>query len=71
MECPNTYLQIEKDLSLFPKINLKKLAKEAVNQFGVHHALCHYSIINNQVSFWYALIIYPKKTWNFRRLETV
>ena len=50
MNCSQKYSQIEKDLASFAQINLKELAKEAVRRFGTHHALCHYSIINNQVS---------------------
>lgn len=49
MNCSVEYSQIQKDLSPFPKINLKELAKDAVKRFGTHHALCHYSVINNQV----------------------
>lgn len=51
MNCPQKYSQIEKDLLPFAEINLKELAKEAVHRFGTHHAICHYSVINNQVSF--------------------
>lgn len=49
MNCPQNYLQIEKDLLPFNQINLEELAKEAVGRFGTHHAICHYSLINNQV----------------------
>ncbi|EDO47272.1 predicted protein [Nematostella vectensis] len=49
LECPQNYSQIDRDLARFPEINLIRLAKEAVDRFGVHHALCHYSIINNKV----------------------
>lgn len=51
MKCPEKYSQIQKDLALFHQIDLKELKKEAVRRFGTHHALCHYSIINNQVCF--------------------
>lgn len=49
MNCPKKYSQIEKDLLPFDQINLEDLAKEAVGRFGTHHAICHYSVINNQV----------------------
>lgn len=49
MKCPEKYSQIQKDLALFHQIDLKELTKEAVRRFGTHHALCHYSIINNQI----------------------
>ena len=49
MKCPLKYSQIQRDLASFTQINLKELGKEAVRRFGTHHALCHYSIINNQV----------------------
>lgn len=51
MQCPQNYSQIEHDLARFPTIDLKRLEKEAVERFGVHHALCHFSVINNQVLF--------------------
>jgi hypothetical protein len=50
MQCPNNYTQIERDLEKFNKIDLKRLAKEGVERFGVHNALCHYSIIDNKVN---------------------
>ncbi|KAK3745064.1 hypothetical protein QZH41_014561 [Actinostola sp. cb2023] len=49
MQCPDNYSQIERDLERFPKINLKRLAKEGVERFGVHNALCHYSVVDNKV----------------------
>ena len=49
MKCPLNHSQIQRDLASFTQINLKELHREAVRQFGTHHALCHYSVINNQV----------------------
>lgn len=49
MNCSPMYPQIQKDLMPFDKVNLKELFKEAVQRFGKHHALCHYSVISNQV----------------------
>ncbi|XP_038070247.1 protein O-glucosyltransferase 2-like [Patiria miniata] len=41
--------QISQDLSIFPTIDLDRLATEAVDRFARHHSLCHYTIINNKV----------------------
>ena len=49
MGCPATYTQIDKDLAKFKKIDREKVAKEAIERFGQHHALVHYRIIKNKV----------------------
>jgi len=49
MKCPQEFSQIQKDLDPFTQINLEQLRTEAVSRFGTHHALCHYSVVNNQV----------------------
>ena len=49
MGCPATYEQIDRDLAKFKEIDHDKVAKEAVERFGKHHALVHYSIIKNKV----------------------
>ncbi|XP_071785645.1 protein O-glucosyltransferase 2-like [Asterias amurensis] len=41
--------QILHDLSVFPSIDLDRLATEAVNRFEKHHSMCHYSIIDNKI----------------------
>jgi ribosomal protein S26 len=51
MSCPATYEQIDNDLAKFKEIDLQKVAKEAVERFGQHHALVHYSIIKNKVCY--------------------
>lgn len=51
-ECPDTYEQIDRDLSIFKKkLNLKKVASEAISRFNQKgmHSLTHYRIINNKV----------------------
>lgn len=50
-DCPDTYEQIDKDLSIFKRVNLKKVADEAVSRFNKKgmHSLTHYRIINNKV----------------------
>ncbi|XP_028392699.1 protein O-glucosyltransferase 2-like isoform X2 [Dendronephthya gigantea] len=49
MGCPATYKQIDKDLAKFKKIDRGKVAKEAIERFGQHHALVHYRIIKNKI----------------------
>ncbi|KXJ06224.1 KDEL motif-containing protein 2 [Exaiptasia diaphana] len=53
LNCPMNYTQINRDLYNFPKINLKRLAKEGVDRFGIHNALCHYSVVNNKRKYPY------------------
>ncbi|XP_062610199.1 protein O-glucosyltransferase 2-like, partial [Saccostrea cucullata] len=50
-DCPDTYEQIDKDLSIFKKVNLKKVAAEAISRFNKKgmHSLTHYRIINNKI----------------------
>ncbi|KAJ8302975.1 hypothetical protein KUTeg_019371 [Tegillarca granosa] len=50
MDCPASYDQIDKDLSIFKNVDLDKVAKEAVSRFSSAgmHSLCHYKIINNK-----------------------
>lgn len=50
-DCPDTYEQMDKDLSIFKRVNLKKVADEAVSRFNKKgmHSLTHYRIINNKV----------------------
>lgn len=50
-DCPDTYEQIDKDLSIFKRVNLNKVADEAVSRFNKKgmHSLTHYRIINNKV----------------------
>lgn len=50
MNCNLNQSQIERDLSHFKKVNLKRLKADAIERFGKHHAICHYSVISNKVS---------------------
>ena len=50
MRCPKTtFQQILKDLEPFPTINLGQMKEDSIREFGKHNAICHYSIISNQV----------------------
>lgn len=51
MGCKSSYTQIEKDFIPFPKIDMEKLAKQAISRFNQAgmHSLCRYRIINNKV----------------------
>ncbi|XP_035673489.1 protein O-glucosyltransferase 2-like [Branchiostoma floridae] len=49
MQCPSAFPQIERDLEIFPKINLNRVSKEAVDRFGTHHSLCHYTVKDNKI----------------------
>lgn len=50
-DCPDSYPQIDKDLSIFKKVNLNKVASEAISRFNQKgmHSLTHYRIVNNKV----------------------
>ena len=49
MKCPQSYTQISRDLEPFPQIDLTKMKEDAIREFGTHHALCHYSVVDNKV----------------------
>ena len=54
MKCPASIPQIEKDLSIFPKIDFKSVSEEIIGRFGHSPgsiALAHYVIKDNKVSF--------------------
>ncbi|XP_070575936.1 protein O-glucosyltransferase 2-like [Ptychodera flava] len=40
--------QAERDLSIFPSVDLDRLAEEAPSRFN-RHSLCHYTIIDNKI----------------------
>jgi len=52
MQCPSSYDQIKWDLSQFGKIDMSKVAKEAMDRFSLRgaHSLCHYVVKDNKVS---------------------
>ena len=52
MHCPPNYEQITHDLSQFGKIDMTKVAKEAMDRFSSRgaHSLCHYVIRDNKVT---------------------
>ncbi|KAJ6667402.1 hypothetical protein lerEdw1_016523 [Lerista edwardsae] len=49
MSCPQTILQIQKDLSRFPTVDPDKIATEIPQRFGQRQSLCHYTIKDNKV----------------------
>lgn len=53
MSCPSGYRQIQEDLSIFDKIDMHAVTKEAVLRFNQRgqHSLCHYIIKDNKVLF--------------------
>lgn len=59
MHCPPSFPQIQKDLSVFPKVDLERNAHEIPQRFGQRQSLCHYTVKNNQVIYtvWVELLI--------------
>ncbi|XP_030642642.1 protein O-glucosyltransferase 2 [Chanos chanos] len=49
MHCPSSFAQIQRDLSLFPRVDPERNAHEIPQRFGRRQSLCHYTIKNNQV----------------------
>ena len=50
MSCgTGSYKQISAGFQHFPTIDLELIRGEGIRRFGKHHAMCHYSIINNRV----------------------
>jgi len=63
MNCPSSYRQIREDLSVFDKVDMRVVAKEAVSRFNQRgqHSLCHYVVKDNKVAphFVYCLLRIP------------
>ncbi|XP_028292086.1 LOW QUALITY PROTEIN: protein O-glucosyltransferase 2 [Gouania willdenowi] len=49
MHCPQSFPQIDSDLSLYPSIHLDQNAQEIPQRFGQRQSLCHYTIKDNKV----------------------
>ncbi|XP_014671234.1 PREDICTED: KDEL motif-containing protein 1-like isoform X2 [Priapulus caudatus] len=51
MKCPDSYSQIESDLSVFNSVDMSKVVKEAVQRFNQAgtHSICHYAVVTNKV----------------------
>jgi len=51
MDCPASYPQIKRDLSVFPSINMSESVDEAVARFNQKgaHSLCHYVVQDNKI----------------------
>ena len=49
MKCSAKISQINEDLKQFPKIDFEKIHGKIIQKYGNNHALCHYSIVDNQV----------------------
>ncbi|KAL4220213.1 Protein O-glucosyltransferase 2 [Mactra antiquata] len=51
MNCPKSFKQIGKDLSVFKDVDLENVAREILkkNNDSSKHGLCHYKIINNEI----------------------
>lgn len=49
IECPTDELQILRDFSAFPSIDLERLRQEVPHRFAKRGGLIHYVILNNQV----------------------
>ncbi|KAF3695058.1 KDEL motif-containing protein 1 Precursor [Channa argus] len=49
MHCPQSFPQIDRDLSLFPSVDPDRIAHEIPQRFGQRQSLCHYTIKDNKV----------------------
>ncbi|XP_060047882.1 protein O-glucosyltransferase 2-like [Erinaceus europaeus] len=49
MNCPETFPQIQRDLTQFPTIDPDMIATEIPKIFGQKHSLCHYTLKDNKV----------------------
>lgn len=49
MHCPQSFPQIDSDLSLFSSVDLDRNAREIPQRFGQRQSLCHYAIKDNKV----------------------
>lgn len=49
MKCPESFPQIDKDLSIFESVDLDRIAREIPQRFGQRQSLCHYTVKNSKV----------------------
>uniref|UniRef100_A0A4W3H3N6 Protein O-glucosyltransferase 2 n=3 Tax=Callorhinchus milii TaxID=7868 RepID=A0A4W3H3N6_CALMI len=49
MHCPQSFAQIQQDLSYFPFVDPDRIATEIPKRFGQRQSLCHYTIKDNKV----------------------
>lgn len=49
MHCPQSFPQIDRDLSLFTSVDLDINAREIPQRFGQRQSLCHYAVKDNKV----------------------
>lgn len=49
MHCPQSFPQIDQDLSLFSSVDPDRNAQEIPQRFGQRQSLCHYTIKDNKV----------------------
>lgn len=49
MHCPQSFLQIDRDLALFPTVDPDQNAQEIPQRFGQRQSLCHYTVKDNKV----------------------
>ncbi|XP_018537484.1 protein O-glucosyltransferase 2 isoform X2 [Lates calcarifer] len=49
MHCPESFPQIDRDLSLFTSVNPDRNAQEIPQRFGQRQSLCHYTIKDDKV----------------------
>lgn len=49
MSCPDSFPQIDRDLSVFPSVDPDRNAQEIPQRFGQRQSLCHYTVKDNKV----------------------
>uniref|UniRef100_A0A674NAD9 Protein O-glucosyltransferase 2 n=1 Tax=Takifugu rubripes TaxID=31033 RepID=A0A674NAD9_TAKRU len=49
MRCPDSFPQIDRDLSAFPNVDPDRIAQEIPQRFGQRQSLCHYTVKDNKV----------------------
>lgn len=49
MHCPQSFAQIERDLSFYPSVDPDRNAQEIPQRFGQRQSLCHYTVKDNKV----------------------
>lgn len=49
MHCPDSFPQIDRDLSAFPNVDPDRIAQEIPQRFGQRQSLCHYTVKDNKV----------------------
>jgi len=62
MHCPQSFAQIDRDMSLYATVDPDRIAQEIPQRFGQRQSLCHYTIKDNKV-------LYTRDIWKIQEIS--